>query len=274
MLTNTSRLLTYLVSALYFVLGASLFFQPEQMAPVFAWKVTGFMTMTIGGWCLGNAWLAFFTARRWEWRRVHPALVYLWSFGVLESLVVILFRAKLQLVHPIAWLYLATLAINILVAILGIKDWIQLRPSIVSTEDTAGFVRFLAIGFIVFVGLLGIYGLTAQSGWLGTKGEIFPEIMSPFTLRSFGAFYLSLTIGMIPILLDKRITPLLNYGFLAFGLIVIITIAGFAYLPLFNFQKHPFGTVIFCRLPDRRDRVHFYVHKIWDWHIEKLTANP
>jgi hypothetical protein len=29
------------------------------------------------------------------------------------------------------------------------------------------------------------------------------------------------------------------------GLIVIITIAAFAYLPLFDFQGHPFGTVYF-----------------------------
>ncbi len=246
MLTNPSRLLTYLLSALYFVLGASFFFLPEQMAPIFAWKVTGFMTMTIGGWCLGNAWLAFFTARRWEWRRVHPALVYLWTFGIIESLVVIDFRAKLQLVHPIAWLYLVTLAVNVVVAIVGITDWMRLRPPVVSSEDTLGAARWLGIGFVVFVGWLGIYGLIARTGWLGTNGEIFPEIMSPFTLHSFGAFYFSLTVGMIPILFGRSLTPLLNYGFLAFGLIVIITIAAFTYLSLFNFQQHPFGSLYFA----------------------------
>ena len=246
MLTNTSRSLTYLVSVLYALLGAILFFQPEQMSTVFAWKVTGFMTITIGGWCLGNAWLAFTAARRWEWRLNHPALIYLWTFGVLEALVVISFRAKLQLVHPVAWLYLVTLTVNVLIAILGIMEWSRLRPSAVSSERNTRFGSFLANGFVLFVGWLGLYGLIAQMGWVGTNGEIFPEVMSPFTLRSFGAFYFSLTVGMIPVLFGKSITPLLNYGYMAYGLIVIITIAAFVYLPSFNFQEHPFGVVYFA----------------------------
>ena len=246
MLSNASRLLTYLLSALYLVLGATLFLLPESMAPLFAWKVTGFMTMTIGGWCLGNAWLAFLTARRWEWRLVYPALLYLWSFGILESLVVILFRDKLQLVHPIAWLYLATLAVNLIAAALGISDWLRLRPYISDGEPMTSFTRFVAIAFVVFVGFLGFWGLTAQVGDPATNGEIFPEIMTLFTLRSFGAFYFSLTLGMIPLMFEKNRAPLLNYAFLALGLIVIITIAAFAYLYLFDFSRHPFGLLYFA----------------------------
>jgi len=245
MLSQPSRLLAYLVAILYAILGAALFFFPEGMAPVFAWKVTGFMTMTIGGWCLGNAWLAFIAARRWEWRLVHPALIYLWSFGILETLVVILFRSKLQLTHPIAWIYLLTLAVNILAAILGVVDWLRLRPANPESERMTGFMRFLAIGFVVFVGFLGLYGLSAKIGDPGTNGEIFPEVMSLFTLRSFGAFYLSLTIGMIPLLFEKSRAPFINYAYAAFGLIAIITIAAFAYLRLFNFNEHPFGLTYF-----------------------------
>jgi hypothetical protein len=50
---------------------------------------------------------------------------------------------------------------------------------------------------------------------------------------------------MIPIVFEKRIAPLLNYAFLASGLIVIITVAAFAYLSLFDFGRHPFGTLYF-----------------------------
>lgn len=64
MLSTVSRWLTYLNAVLYTVLGVLLFFLPESIAPVFAWKVTPFMT--IGGWCLGNAWLAWMIARRWR----------------------------------------------------------------------------------------------------------------------------------------------------------------------------------------------------------------
>lgn len=87
MLSNTSRLLTYLNAILYTILGTLLFLFPAKLAPVFAWKVTEFMTITIGGWCLGNAWLAWVTARRWKWNEVFSALLYLWLFGVGELLV-------------------------------------------------------------------------------------------------------------------------------------------------------------------------------------------
>jgi hypothetical protein len=141
MLSNTSRTLTYAVAVLYAILGALLFFMPEQLAPVFAWKVTGFMTMTIGGWCLGNAVLAFITARRWEWGLVYPSLVYLWAFGLLETAVLILFRSKLATGHPIAWLYLLTLAVNVLVAAVGIAEWLRLRPARTGSERMTGLLR-------------------------------------------------------------------------------------------------------------------------------------
>jgi hypothetical protein len=112
MLSNASRLLTYLCALLYGILGALLYLLPETLAPVFAWKVTAFMTMTLGGWCLGNAWLAYISARRWEWKLVYTALIYLWLFGIGELIVLFLFRDKLVLQHPIAWLYLTTLIVN------------------------------------------------------------------------------------------------------------------------------------------------------------------
>src|SRR5688572_7283805 len=107
MLSPTSRALTYLTAAFAAVTGAILFAAPERIAPVFAWNVTPFMVMTIGAWCLGNAWLALLTARRWDWTLTHTSKIYLWLFGLLETAVVIAFRDKLVLGHPVAWLYLA-----------------------------------------------------------------------------------------------------------------------------------------------------------------------
>jgi hypothetical protein len=239
MLTRTSRVLTYFVAALYAVLGCILFLRPEQTAPVFAWKVTAFMTMTIGGWCLGNAWLAWHAARRWRWMFIHPGLVYLWTFGVLETLIVILFRGKLQLGNAVAWLYLSALAINVAAAVVGTLDWIRLRPARSSTRNVTPAVRFWQVFFVVFVGFLGLYGLLAPVGAFGTKAQVFPELMSPFTLKAFGAFYLSLAIGMIPVLSDTDHTSFLSYGFLALALIVMITAAAVIYLGLFDFRTHP-----------------------------------
>jgi len=246
MLSTTSRLLTYLTALLYTALGAFLFFIPEQLAPVFAWKVTAFMTMTIGGWCLGNAWLAFFTARRWEWHRVYSALIYLWVFGAGELIVLYAFRDKLVLVHPIAWLYFITLIANVVAALVGVSDVLRIRPARESSRSRTNSLQYTGLAaFVVFVGFLGYYGCTAQIGAPGTNGGIFPEIMSLFTLRSFGVFYFSLAVGAVPLLWDRNLRPYLNYGLLAYGLIFFITVAAFVYIRLFDFAAKPGGFAYF-----------------------------
>ena len=246
MLSNTSRSLTYLCALLYGVLGISLFLMPEQLSPVFAWKVTAFMTMTIGGWCIGNAWLAYITARRWEWKLVYTPLIYLWLFGVGELIVLVLFRDKLKLAHPIAWLYFITLIVNALAAFVGIFDYLRLRPS--NELSGAAFTRnqsMVVIVFVLFVGFLGVYGLTTQIGAPGTNAGIFPEVMSLLTLRSFGVFYFSLALGVVPYLWDKNINAILHHALASYALIVFITAAAFVYIGLFNFAERPGGLAYF-----------------------------
>lgn len=245
MLSNTSRWLTYLNAILYAILGACLFIFPETLAPVFAWKVTAFMTMTIGGWCLGNAWLAFFTARHWQWNRSFSALLYLWLFGLGELLVLYLFRAKLKLVHPIAWLYFITLIVNALTAFVGLLDLVRKPLSSRSPEKLSTAQRWIVIVFVLFVGFLGYYGCTAQLGDPGTNGGIFPEVMSLFTLRSFGVFYLCVALGVVPFLWNPNFEALLHHSFASYGLIIFITIAAFVYIRLFDFVAKPGGLLYF-----------------------------
>lgn len=246
MLSNLSRWLTYLIAALYTVLGALLFFLPAALAPVFAWKVTPFMTMTIGGWALGNAWLAWITARRWQWNLVFSALLYLCLFGIGELLVLFNFRSKLVLVHPIAWYYFITLIINAIAAVIGTIDWLRLRPTASSSGPRiSGSQNIGIIAFILFVGFLGIYGLTAQIGAPGTNGGIFPEVMSLFTLRSFGMFYLTLALGVLPFLWIKNLNAILHHSIASYGLILFITIAASANLHLFDFAARPGGALYF-----------------------------
>ena len=245
MLSNTSHWLTYVLSVLYGVLGVLLFFLSGQLAPVFAWKVTPFMTMTIGGWCIGNAWLAYVTARRWDWKLVYPALIYLWMFGVTEILVLISFRGKLVLAHPIAWLYLITLCVNVLTAIVGVIDYFRIRPA---RQDfgvsTKPLHRMMALVFVMIVGVLAAYGLLAQVGDVGTNGGIFPEVMSLFTLRSFAVFYLSLTVGALPLIWERSLSVLLNHAYASYALVIFITAAIFAYFSLFDFGLKP-GQLIY-----------------------------
>jgi hypothetical protein len=246
MLSNTSRLLTYLTGILYAILGFLLFFLPEQLAPVFAWKVTPFMTMTIGGWCIGNAWLAWITARRWQWSLVYSALLYLWMFGIGELFVLFNFRDKLVLVHPIAWLYFVTLIVNALTAVVGFIDWLHIRPKLASSNPAFSAGQYAAtVAFILFVGFLGLYGSNAQIGAPGTNGGIFPEKMSLFTLRSFGMFYLTLALAVIPYLWNRNVNAILHHSIASYGLIVFITIAAFVYVHLFDFVARPAGSLYF-----------------------------
>lgn len=246
MLSNISRWLTYLTAILYAIVGLLLFFLPEQLAPGFAWKVTPFMTITIGGWCLGNAWSAWITARRWQWSLVYSALIYLWLFGLGESLVLFNFRDKLVLVHPIAWLYFITLIVNALTAAIGLIDWMRLRPTLnSSTSGLSAGQNAALVAFIVFVGFLGIYGSIVQVGAPGTNGGIFPEVMSLFTLRSFGMFYLALALGVVPFLWNQNSQTILHHAIAAYGLIIFITIAAFLNIHLFNFAAKPGGLAYF-----------------------------
>jgi hypothetical protein len=247
MLSNYSRSLTYLNALIYTVLGLPLYVLPGQLAPVFAWKVTPFMTMTIGGWCLANAWLAFMTARRWKWNLVYTSLIYLWSFGVGELIVFFLFRDKVNLEHPIAWLYLVALIVNAISALVGIMDWLRMRPSVESIGEMMRPVhRTYAVMFVVFVGLLGIYGISARAGAPGTNGGIFPEVMSQFTLRSFGVFYLSISLAALPYVWGGRLNTVLHHAFASFALIVLVSAAAFVYIGLFDFADRPGGLLYFA----------------------------
>jgi hypothetical protein len=245
MLSNTSRWLTYILSFLYGILGLLLFFLSAQLAPVFAWKVTPFMAATMGGWCIGNAWSAFTTARRWEWRLVYPSLVYLWVFGISELIVVLVFRDKLLVGHPVAWLYLATIGLNALAALLGVYEWSRLRPAPETFGPQAKPFHYLLISvFVAIVAGLSVYGLYAQIGDVGTNGGVFPEVMSLFTLRAFAVFYLSLCTSAAILLRERNLLTMLTYGFSSYVLVIAITAAIFVYFSLFDFSAHP-GQLIY-----------------------------
>jgi hypothetical protein len=246
LISNVSRFLTYSCAVIYGLTGLLLFLFPETLAPVFAWKVTPFMVMTIGAWSLGNAWLAFINARRWQWSLNRTSLLYLWLFGIGELMVLFAFREKLVLQHPIAWLYLVTLIVNTLTAFFGIADYLRLRPeNTPNGERLTRAQKFPAVLFVFFVGFLGAYGIVAQIGAVGTNGGIFPEIMSLFTLRSFGVFYFSLALGVIPFFWQIGHKTVLHHAFASYGLIIFITAAAFANLSLFNFPQHPGGLLYF-----------------------------
>jgi hypothetical protein len=170
----------------------------------------------------------------------------LWLFGSGELFVLYLFRDKLALSHWIAWLYLITLIVNSVTAIAGLLDFLRVRPRVEPAGEITDHFQYAGvIGFIVFVGFLGYYGTTAQIGDPGTNGGIFPEVMSLFTLRSFGVFYSALVLPVVLLLRDRSRRLFLSHGFLSYGFILFITAAAFVYFPLFDFVGRPGGLAYF-----------------------------
>jgi Na+/proline symporter len=67
------------------------------------------------------------------------------------------------------------------------------RPVLLAVGLRLGVTgTLLAVSFIGLIGFFGVYGLTAAQGMGGLNASIFPKVISPFTLRAFGALHFAL----------------------------------------------------------------------------------
>jgi len=246
MLSPLSRNLAWALALLLGLVGLTMFVAPGWASANFAWTISPMVAMTIGGWCLGNAWAAFVVARRWRFDLVASGLVYLALFALIETGVLIAFADRLKLGTWLAWLYLATLAVGVLAAFVWTADWFRLRPVLpVSPSDTVDTI--LGVVFVLFVGFLGLYGLFAPAGARGLSGGIFPEVLTPFTLRAFGGLYLSIALAPLVLLVSRNFQMALSHMFLSWGLIFFITLAALVFIGTFDLGGRPgqwlyFGT--------------------------------
>jgi hypothetical protein len=227
-------------AAAFAVLGAVFFLFPAWSSDEFPWKVTDFMAMTMGGWCLGNAFMGWWAARDWRWASVYPLLVYYWTFAAVEVAVLIWFRDLIRFDDGIlTWPYLLTLGLALATAVVGVSDLLRTRPATGGPADlpAPGTIRVLGAVFVVLVGFLALRGLTNPES--GRTRNIFPEPLSPFTIRAFAVFYGSIAVGAVPLVFARIITPTLSYAKGGIGLIVPITVAAFAYIGVFDFDAHP-----------------------------------
>jgi hypothetical protein len=240
MISLLSRTLIRILAILYTVLGVILFVAPTWSAANFSWKISPFVAMTMGGWSLGNAFTAWDTARIGRWSLVYANVTYLSVFGLLEAAVLILFRDKLILNVPMAWPYLLALALNVIVVALLAIEWLRTKPEISKEgSEVPTWVRWLMVGFILFVGFLSLYGWVSDPEGHGTDASIFPEVLSMFTLRAFASFYAALASAVVPLIWTKGSSAVLTLGRAGMSFIIVITIAALANLNKFNFAEHP-----------------------------------
>jgi|FLYN01.1.fsa_nt_gi hypothetical protein len=237
MLSSTLRLLTRILAVLYAVTGLVLFIAPDWSAANFAWNISPFVAMTMGGWCLGTAVYAWVSARIWRWPVVYPCLIYLWAFGVLETLVVLMHLDRLRLDVIMAWPYLLALLLTVVAFIVGVVDWLRLRPA-VNPEGlpVPWWVRVMTVGFVLIVLPLGVIGLLRTTP---STGAIFPDNLSVFTIQAFGAFFSSLTISGALLPFARGLAIIVTYLWCGMGLIIPITAAAFINIGKFDFTAHP-----------------------------------
>ena len=103
------------------------------------------------------------------------------------------------------------------------------------------WLRGLVVAFVVFVGGLAL--VAALDPGQGANLRVFPERLTPFTVRGFGAFYLSLALGAVAVMTARTITPAIVLIRAGLGLIVPITVAAFVYLGVFDAADHPLQTL-------------------------------
>jgi len=242
MLSSTSRTLTRISAICYLVLGAVLFLAPNWSAGNFPWNVSPFVVMTIGGWCLGNAAFAWHSARLWDWKLTYPSLLYLWLFGILEAAVLFAFRDKVSVGSTVAFGYMLTIGVNVLTAVIGIVDWLRLRPDIgVDGRPIPGYVRGLIVFFTFNLSILALGGVLAQAGGLSTEAGIFPEPLTLFTVRAFAAFFGAICLSALPLIWARTLTPMFAYGQAGILLTIPIVIAAFVNFDKFDFAARPGG---------------------------------
>ena len=221
------------------VVGAGMFTAPRWASEKFAWNVSAFVAMTIGAWCLGNAWVVRVAIGNWRWATSLGVLVYLWTFSVLEVVVLIWFRDRLRTDGFLAVAYLVMLGVGLLAALRGASELATTRPFPPAEDGVAAgrAVRSAVVAFVCVVGFLGVFGLFATG--FGASQRVFPEPLSPFSLRAFAVFYLALAVGALTLLRGPALEPILVYGRAGLGLIVPITAAAIVYIGRFDFSAHP-----------------------------------
>ncbi len=223
----------------YVVTGIPLFVAPSWASENFAWKVSPFVAMTAGGWCLGTAVFAGWAVIERRWKPIRPCIFYVLAFGASQLAVALYESDLLRTDVALSWPYLAALGLSVAGGALAVVDgWPHLGP-----DRRPGGIRAPAImrtADIVFVAF--VWFLAAVAFWApvrATNGAIFPEPLSLFSLRAFGVFYLSLGIGFVVLAADRRVDAIVVGMWCGLTLIAPILAATVVYADSFDLDAHP-----------------------------------
>jgi hypothetical protein len=237
-LSSVSRALTAVTAAASGVLGLLLFVAPPWAQPRFAWQLSELMVMSIGAWFLGNCLWAARIVRDWRWARWSSSLVYLWGFGALQLVVLVVYRDKLVTDTALALFYLGVIGFMAVAGVIGVVDVLRLRPR--WRDAGPPMPRWLQVAVIVFILFVGfLFAVASLRPTAAVGGRVFPEDMTPLTVRSFGVYFLTLVLGAVAVVVVRRLAPLIAHMEGGIGITVPILAASLVYLDVFDFGAHP-----------------------------------
>ena len=241
-LSPLPRRLMGIVTIFFGLMGLVLFVAPAWSTANFPWKISPLVAMTMGGWYLGTAVMAGLVFYYYRWDVIYASMLYVGVFSVTEASVLVIHSAKLKLDALLAWPYIGMLGFAILTSLLVLLDWLRQKPALTNEgKSVPAWVRVITVTFIFIVFFLS--GVAFSGHWVGLNGGIFPEPLSLFTLRSFGAFYFSLAFSVLAFLRLPRSAAVTVHVWGGLALIFFITTAALIYLPTFNFTAHPFQSI-------------------------------
>ena len=244
MLEIWRRRLLRVAAAALAIFGFGAFALPDWAAGAFPWKVGPVLAMTIGGWALGTSAFAAMAASTSRLDRTLGMNAYLWLFGVLQGLVALTFRDKLQTGHLLTWPYLIGLIALVASAVVGLADWWTRRPDLRGPVGVVPlWMKAIAAGLGAFVAFLAAGTLIAGPDGQVAQGRFFPEQLSLFSIRAFSAFFAAVAGGTLSLLLARKPRPYLELDRSGFMLVSAIVVASLLFLSEFDFAANPGGLV-------------------------------
>lgn len=221
--------------------GVGLFLLPEYAADNFAWSVSPFLAMTIGGWSLGMGVMALDAARGWTREglsRVYASVIAVWLFCVLELAVVLRFAGALRTDHWLTYPYLLALLLGVVSTLLGAPVLWRRRPLLATQGDgNPAWLRMTYALFTLVTLLLAVAALTLDV----SNGRVVPEPLSPFSATAFAAFLLALAAGAAPMVVTHDAEPAAQYARAGLFPDVLALAAALAFTSSFDLAARPGG---------------------------------
>lgn len=234
MLSGSALRLTYVAGIAFAALGAVLFVAPAWSAERFAWPVSPFLAMTIGGWCLGTAAFAFQTARARRWAEMRATAAYLYLFSFFEGLVVVMHAGDLDFGQALAVPYVAAIALGVVAAVAGLASLVRERRD----ERPARAPTWLLALVIAFSLVVAALALPLLDGY-DNPASIWPGELGLVSARSFAAFFGALSLSAAVLALGRALRPMAVFAQAGIALNVPILAAAIVYLDQFDFGDHP-----------------------------------